>query len=421
MPDSPGPGTAGTEVYVGRQPIYDRRRRVVGYELLFRPHATATASSLSNEEATAAVIVNTFTEFGLSDLVGGRLAFINLPRGFVDGSYELPFGPEGVVLELLENIPDTPETRAGIERLHAAGYTLALDDFVRGSEQSGFLDLATFAKLDAQTTSTEEFAEVVRLCTERGVQVVAERVETQEQVELASETGVGLFQGWYFARAETLRADAVQVSGVTALRLHSLLSDPDATLAEVERAVRVDLPLTYRVLRVVNSASTGLSRTISSVREAIALLGMDKLRTWVMLFMLSDLCGGSESVLTRAVTRARACELLAEDAGVIGHEAFTVGLLSYLDELLDRPMTEILDDLPLQDHMSAALLYGDGPLGLLLAAVRDYERRALGEDLADPAIAAEPEESVEAIARSYLASMGWSLRVSRDLMEPVAV
>jgi c-di-GMP-related signal transduction protein len=419
VPATTEEAATGTEVYVGRQPIYDRRRRVIGYELLFRPHASATASSLSNEEATAVVIVNTFTEFGLDELVGGRLAFINVPRGFVDGSYDLPFGPEGVVLELLESIPDTPETRAGVQRLHDAGYTLALDDYVRGSEQSAFLDLASYVKLDAQTTSTDEFAEVVAVCTERGLTVVAERVETQQQVELATRLDVGLFQGWYFAKAETLRSDAVQVSGVTALRLQALLADPDVTLAEVEHTVRVDLPLTYRILRVVNSAASGLSRTISSVREGIALLGLEKLRTWVMLFMLSDLCGGSESMLTRAVTRARACELLADDAGCVPHEAFTVGLLSHLDDLLGRPFSEVLDDLPLQPHLAAALLYGDGPLGLLLSAVRDYERRAMGEDLAPEADAGPAEDSVEAIARSYLASMGWSLRVCRDLLEPV--
>ena len=408
--------TPGSEVYVGRQPIYDRRRRIAGYELLFRPSAGATSSPANGEEATAAVIVNTFTEFGLDELTGGKLAFINIPVGFVDGTYDLPFGPEGVVLELLESIPDTPTTRAGVTRLREAGYTIALDDFVLGSPPGAFLEHASYLKIDLQQTSADETGALVRLCQEHGITAVAERVETQEQVDTATALGVDLFQGWYFAKAETLRAEAVQVSGVTALRLHTLLTEPDVSLAEVERQVRVDLSLTYRILRVVNSAAAGLTREISSISEAVALLGLDKLRTWVMLFMLSDLCGGSESMLTRAVTRARTCELLATEANCVPHQAFTVGLLSNLDDLLVRPLAEVLDELPLHDDLKAALLHGEGRLGELLAAVRDYERQALKESGEMP----EPNTMpVEAIARSYVESMGWSLRVCRDLLDTV--
>jgi c-di-GMP-related signal transduction protein len=409
--------TSATQVYVGRQPIYDRRRRVQGYELLFRPTKDATSSDRSGEEATAAVIVNTFAEFGLDELVGSRRAFINIPTAFVDGSYALPFGPEGVVLELMPTIPDTPRIRAGVQDLHDRGYVIALDHFTGLGGQAAFADVASFVKLDVQSLEADEFHDLARYCQSMPLTLVAERVETLEDADLARELGFELMQGWFFSRAETLTSDAIQVSGVTALRLLTLLSDPEISLSEVEHTVRVDLALTYRILRVVNSASAGLSRRIASIREAVALLGLEQLRSWVMLFMLSDMCGGSEGLLNQAITRARTCELLAHDRNVAPDEAFTVGLLSNLGSLLGRPLPEVLADLPLQGQLREAILDHTGPLGALLDEVETYERLANGPH--GPGSEPIDSASFSLIARFYLESMGWALRISRDLSEPV--
>jgi len=409
--------TSATQVSVGRQPIYDRRRRIQGYELLFRPHRDAVTSDKMGEEATAAVIVNTFAEFGLEELVGHRKAFINIPTAFVDGSYELPFGPDGVVLELMQDIPDTPQIRAGVQRLHERGYALALDHFTGLGSQSAFSDLASYVKVDMMALEAHEFRDLARYASTMPLTMIAERVETLEDADLAREMGFELLQGWYFSKAETLSSDAIQVSGVTALRLLTQLSDEDVSLADIEQTVRVDLALTYRLLRVVNSAAAGLSRRISSIREAIALLGLEQLRNWVMLFMLSDICGGSEGLLNQAITRARTCELLARDGGLAADEAFTVGLLSNLGELLGRPLDEVVRDLPLESGLREAIVDEAGPMGELLAEVRRYEQLAMGP--LGPGSESTYSSSFNQIARFYLESMGWALRISRDLVEPV--
>jgi c-di-GMP-related signal transduction protein len=409
--------TSATQVYVGRQPIYDRRRRVVGYELLFRHNQDATSSDRSGEEATAAVIVTTFAEFGLDELVGSRKAFINIPTAFVDGTYDLPFGPEGVVLELMPTIPDTPQIRAGVQDLHDRGYALALDHFTGLGGQSAFSDLASYVKIDMQSLDPEEFHDLARYCQTMPLKLIAERVETLQDADLARELGFELLQGWYFSKAETLTSEAIQVSGVTAMRLLTLLSDPEVELSKIEQTVRVDLALTYRILRVVNSAAAGLSRRISSIREAIALLGLQQLHSWVMLFMLSDMCGGSEGLLNQAITRARTCELLARDRGLSADEGFTVGLLSNLGALLGRPLDQVLAELPLQTVLRDAILERHGPLGEMLAEVHTYERLATGP--LGPGSESTYNASFNLIARFYLESMGWALRVSRDLTEPV--
>ncbi len=409
--------TVATKVYVGRQPIYDRRRRIQGYELLFRPSRDATSTDRSGEEATAAVIVHTFAEFGLEELVGHRLAFINIPTAFVDGSYDLPFGPEGVVLELMASIRDTPEIREGVQRLHERGYVLALDHFTGLGGQSAFSDLASYVKLDMKAMDRAEFRDLARYASSMQVTLIAERVETLEDADVARELGFELLQGWFFSRAETLTSDAIQVSNVTALRLLTLLSDPDVSLGDVEQVVRVDLALTYRILRVVNSAASGLSRNISSIRAAVAMLGLEQLRNWVMLFMLSDVCGGSEGLLNQAITRARTCELLARDTGIATDEAFTVGLLSNLGEMLGRPLTDVIGDLPLKTSVREAIVELTGPLGELLAEVQNYERLATGP--LGPGSEPTYSPTFNLIARFYLESMGWALRISRDLVEPV--
>jgi EAL and modified HD-GYP domain-containing signal transduction protein len=409
--------TTATQVSVGRQPIYDRQRRIQGYELLFRPHRDAVASGTVGEEATAAVIVNTFAEFGLEELVGHRKAFINIPTAFVDGSYELPFGPEGVVLELMQDISDTPSIRAGVHRLRERGYALALDHYTGLGAQSVFSELASYVKLDMMAIEPTDFRDLARYAASMPVTLVAERVETLEDADLARELGFELLQGWYFSKAETLSSDAIQVSGVTALRLLTQLSDPEVSLSDIEQIVRVDLALTYRVLRVVNSAAAGLSRRISSIREAISMLGLEQLRNWVMLFMLSDICGGSEGLLNQAITRARTCELMARDSGVATDEAFTAGLLSNLGELLGRPLDEVVRDLPLESDLRHAIVDESGPMGELLAEVRTYERLATGP--LGPGSEPTYSASFNQIARFYLESMGWALRISRDLVEPV--
>jgi c-di-GMP-related signal transduction protein len=409
--------TSALQVYVGRQPIYDRRRRIHGYELLFRPSQDATSTDRSGEEATAAVIVHTFAEIGLEELVGHRKAFINIPTAFVDGTYDLPFGPEGVVLELMATIPDTPEIRAGVQDLHRRGYALALDHYTGLGGQSAFSDLATYLKLDMKAFTRDEFRELARYGATMPVTLVAERVETLEDADIARELGFELLQGWYFSKAETLTSDAIQVSGVTALRLLTLLSDEDVSLSDVEQVVRVDLALTYRLLRVVNSAASGLSRTIGSIREAVALLGLEQLRNWVMLFMLSDICGGSEGLLNQAITRARTCELLARDTGIPTDEAFTVGLLSNLGELLGRPLLDVVGDLPLQTAVREAIVDRTGPLGELLGDVQNYERLATGP--LGPGSEPTYSPTFNLIARFYLESMGWALRISQELVEPV--
>ena len=396
------------QIHVGRQPIYDQALQIVGYELLFRPHSTASAAAAAgpfdDEAATSTVIVNVFSEFGLANLVGNRDVFLNLTRSFLVGDTPLPVPAAHVVLEILETVACDDEVLDACKRLKSSGYRLAVDDYAATPDQQQFLPLADYVKIDVQQHSAEALEHLIAQVAPYDVELVAERVETEEHLTQARALKFHYYQGWLLARPVVVSGASLAPSETACLNLLSQLSAPDATVAQIEAQLRLEARLVYRLLRVVNSAGTGVSRQVDSIRDAVVLLGLNQIRAWVLLLVLADGTDTGGERLTLALTRARTCELLARRCtGDVPDVAFTVGLLSSLDMLLGRPLPEILGDLPLTEDVRDALLAGAGSLGRLLTLTLAQER-ADGRTLLDAGI--EPY----AASRAYLEALGWSMR-----------
>ncbi len=398
-------------VHVGRQPIYDRERAVHGYELLFRADGDANdAGPAPGDLATTQVIVNTFTEFGLDRLVGNRLAFVNVTRPFVVNTMPIPFTADQAVLELLENVPADDTVLDGCAKLTADGYRLALDDFCWEPERLPLLKHATYVKTDVLGQDRAALAMALERTKEAGALAIAERVDDLETMELCAQLGYDLFQGYALLRPDVVSAQSVTPSHLACLQLMARLADPDIAVADVEDVVRTDLALNYRVLRAANAASTGLRRRVESIRDALVLLGLQRLRSWLLLMVLADSGKPNEEQLSTAMTRARTCELVAAEVrGVRPESAFIVGVLSGLDLVLGLPMEAVADRLPLADDLRAALVDRVGPLGEILDAVLAYER---GDD---DAVAAAPFDAFE-LSRAYLSAVGWSLQVCESAL-----
>jgi c-di-GMP-related signal transduction protein len=391
-------------VHVGRQPIFDVNREVLGYELLFRSGPAAqTADVGEGHVATAQIIVNTFTEFGVRSLVGPGLAFVNVTRPFLVGELPLPFEPDRVVLEVLEDITPDAEVLEGCRRLVEAGYRLALDDVVPDDPRLALLEVASYAKLDLERSRAEELAGVAAACRDAGVQLLAEKVETESDVENAWVLGCTLFQGRYLAHAQVLGAPALTPGRLNCLRLLGKLSRPDVSFEEIEELVRLEPALAVRVLTVANSAAVGARREIVSVHDALVMLGLSQLRGWLQLMVFADLAGEPSELFASALVRARACELLADGrAGVESDTAFTTGLVSTLDLLLGEPIEWVVARMGLGDDLHFALTAGAGPLGEMLGAVRSYEQGADAAGYGD-------YDSAD-LARAFLAGVEWSHR-----------
>jgi len=384
-------------VHVGRQPLFDDARVVRAYELLFRSQAASTAAGGDpGDAATTTVILNTFTAFGLEALVGDGRAFVNLTRPFIVGELPVPFAPTNAVLELLETVPVDDDVVAGVRRLRSAGFAVALDDFLWSQQDRlRLLGEVDVVKVDISQVPHGELADTVERLRAHDVELVAERVEDAEDLERCRALGFELFQGYHLLRPETLSATALNPDRLAGLELLRRLAEPDLSMLDIERLVQRDAALTYRVLAATNAAATGSRRRLESVRDALVMLGTQRLQAWVMLLVASDAGAGREAQLTAAVTRARTCELLAPARGVRPDVAFTAGLVSRLDIVLGVGTGELLELLHLSDELHRALVEGAGPLGELLTAVRHCEGDGspvgpglVGEDVAAACVAA---------------------------------
>ena len=387
-------------IHVGRQAIYDRAGDVVAYELLFRDKAGATQASRRSLEATSRVIVAAFTEFGLEQLVDARACFINVTREFLVGELPVPFDSNQAVLEIVETVDVDDAVVAGVTALVERGFTIALDDY-RPGRHDRLLDLATYVKIDCSAPTWPTVDAVVRRCREQHpqVQLIAERLETEERPAPGVRAGLRLLPG---PRARPPARDLhreLTPARLSRIRLLSALADAEVDFDEVIEHIAGDPALSYRLLQATNSAASGLTVRVSSVREATVLLGLATVRQWVTLMLLSDLSEATEDQLATVLTRARLCQTVAQQVQLPGDAAFSVGLLSGVADLVGRPVADLAGELPLSADVTAALAEGTGPLGDLLTAVRRYEQgepSALA-DLLDP----------DAAVRAYLTAVGW--------------
>ncbi|WP_433300355.1 EAL and HDOD domain-containing protein [Actinoplanes sp. CA-030573] len=370
-------------VHVGRQPIFDVHGDVVAYELLFRGSMDAVAAGRQDTYATSTVMVNAFTEFGIREVAGDRLCFINLTRDFLVGEIALPFGPEQVVLEVLETVRMDDEVVAGITALCEAGYRIALDDFVWGSGHEVLFSMASYVKLDLLDGDLSRLDEVVAACRRfPNIQIVAERLETDEQLAIAERYRMELRQGYALSHPQVLTVASLSPSRLRRLELVAALSAGEPDLQKIVAIIASDPPLSLRVLRASNSAAAGHTNRVSSVRQAVVMVGLPHIRQWALLMALDD-SGGTEEHMLGVLTRARLCENIATWFGASADAAFMAGVISGVGRLLAISPAGMADQFPLAPAIVDALTAGTGQLGRVLRAVDAYENGEFGSfDLA---------------------------------------
>ncbi len=366
-------GTDGRHVAVGRQPLYTVDGTIFGWELLFREERTARHAERGDASATTHVISSAFTEFGIQELVGDQVCFINLTREFLVGDLPLPFDPDRVVLEVLETVVVDDELVAGLRALRERGYTIALDDFVLHGPHEDLLGLATYVKLDFRSTSHEELRAAAPRLRSAGLRLVAEKLETDADTALATEMGCFLLQGYRLGRPDTLSKLALGGGGPRRLELLGALGSADVQMADVVAMISADPILTVRLLRAANSAAVGLRRAVSSVQEAVVALGLVKVRQWVSLMVLADVNAHGPEVLSRLLVRARMCQAVSSALGVSGETGFMTGLLHGVAEASDVTIDELVGQLPLAPYVVDALTHRTGTLGTALSAVLAFE------------------------------------------------
>ncbi|GAP65233.1 putative signal transduction protein [Mizugakiibacter sediminis] len=409
QPNAAPAAPAAPVMLVARQPILDREQKLLGYELLFRAQAEDREARITNRDAaTARVLLHAFVDFGIKRLVGESLAFVNLTRNLLLNHQHLPSSGKQVGLEILEGQKFDAELVEAVRTLAGRGYTIVLDDFAFGDggpALEALLGLAHMVKLDVLAHDAESLAATVQRLRRHPLKLVAEKVQTREQYERCLALGFDYFQGYYLLRPENVAEATLGESRINVMRLLAAIENPATGPDELDAVIRNDAVLSYKLLRLVNSAYFALPIKVKSILHAIVYLGLGRVRGWVRMLALAGLEDRPAELLKTALVRARMCEQLAARMSRERQEmAFTVGLFSLLDALMNAPMETLFDKLPLPEEVRAAVQRGEGPLAPLLDEALACERAEWDR-------LAEGGAHAERLAHAYLSAVEWAEQV----------
>ena len=405
-----------TATYVARQPILNRNKNTLGYELLFRDgERNAYPAHIESNRATYRLIVENFLSVGLNPSISSSRCFINFPYQSLIRRLPLSLPKDKVVVEILETCKPTDELLDAVKELYQAGYMIALDDFTSTSEWERFLRYTHIVKLDIMQMGLDEACDLVKAHQGKKFSFLAERVETEQEFKQAKEAGFKFFQGYFFSKPQIIKTKYISPEQVIAMELFQEVCKPDVDFQRVESIVAKDVALSYKLLRFVNTMSPRLEVTISSFRQALVYLGQEKLKMFVSLAVASYVSDKKPKELYGlSLQRAQFCQRMSRYQAFAGHteQAFMIGLFSLLDALLDLSLENLVEQLPLCKSIKVALLRREGPYGTLLALEESFEHadwQQIDEHCADLGL------NVEQVKTELTEARRWSHTVTNQL------
>ena len=361
---------------VGRQPIFDRNADIFGYEFLFRKTGTdERAEFLDSVAATSRVLVNIFQNFGMNSLTLGRKAFINIDESIINEDVLDVLPKENLILEIVETTDVTPEVIEQVAAYHSDGYTFALDDFVLSAEYfQMFMPLfpyTEYLKVDMKENALAKMDRVEKIFRGRHMMLLAEKVETRDDFEFASDCGFQLFQGFFFEKPAVIEKKNIEPSKAALVSILSKISN-NADISAIEAEFRLQPELTLKLLKLINTCSYSLRNEVSSIKHALNLIGREAMRKWITIMLYAGKKGDpvKSTLLETAMLKAHVMEKLA--AKVYGEnyrglaDAFFIGLLSHLDCILGVSKEELLEMITVSETIRNALLFKENNLGVLL-------------------------------------------------------
>jgi c-di-GMP-related signal transduction protein len=391
---------------IGRQSVHDVERRVVGYELLFHPASGTDAGS--RDASTSDVIRSAFGEFAVNHMGARRQLYVNATRSFLTGQRQLPFPPQGVVLEVLGDLEVDAALVAGAGSLKARGFRLAVDGWASGPAFDRLLPLVDVVKVAVAAVDPADLPDLVDYIREVSpvAQLLADGVTDEVQLGRCRSAGFDLFQGTHF-QPKAGSSAKVSASQLVSLQLLAALADPDTQVGDIERIVSADPGITLRVLGAANSAS-GAGRQVGSLRQALVLMGRRTLSSWVVLAALHGRSDSGTEQLVDVLTRARTCELLGGDLPGVGpSSAYAVGLVSGVGAVLGADVASVVRAARLDDVVASALLQRTGVLGALLDAVEEFDRTG---------VTTSAVFATDAVSRAHLHALGTAMETVGSLL-----
>lgn len=365
------------DIFLARQPIYDLNNQAIAYELLHRSSKENKFSfDVGADEATMKLLSNSYV-IGFRELVNDKLAFINFSNDLILREIPSILPKDKIVVEILETVTPDNDVMLVLKKLKQAGYIFALDDVVKKTEFWKYGNLIDIYKVDFRATTKEERADFVAeiKAFNSSALLLAEKIETEEEYIEAVKEGFVYFQGYYFSKPIMVKGNDIPIRNATCFQILSELLDVDYNVNKIETIIKSDVAISYKIIKMLNSASFGFVQKISSIKQAIMLIGKKELSKWLTIIAMSEMESSNDVEVTRSlIVRGRFCELVSKESNsAMSSQCFLAGLFSDLDKYMKKDMKEIVDDLPVNQELKDALLGKDNYIFYVLSLVRAYE------------------------------------------------
>lgn len=404
------------EVFVARQPIFNTKKEVVAYELLYRNSRINSFNGIDGDTATSALITNSVLVLGLDSLTQNKKAFINFTFTHLKEETPLLFSKESLVVEILEDvIPDSKLVEICI-KLKENGFVVAIDDFTaadigRYEKLYPYVDII---KVDFMKCTPTQQADIVNELKSNKILFLAEKVEKEEEFVWAVKCGYSLFQGYFFSKPIIVDGKAITPSKIAQFQVLNELAKPEPDVNVLTAITKRDLSLSYKILRLVNSAAFRRTSEIKSIKQALVYLGLRELQKWLSFVIVRDMGADQPDELVWLVlVRAKFGEMVTKVIGCPERESevFLMGLFSCIDVFFNRPIDEIIAKLPLASDVKDALLGKDNSLYLILRTVLSYEKGQwdlFGE------LSGKLKLDREKASEIYIEAVGWANQIKSD-------
>lgn len=398
------------EISVTRQPIYNENEDTFAYELLFRNSDAEFSSIDDNDPESSQIIANVFMEIGLKLLVGDKPAFINLSHRFIKEKHSIPFAKDKFILQILAHSEMGTDLLNAINELRQNSFTIALDDLEYNDAKKGLIDQCEIIKVDIKNTEHEDLSSQVKRLKTFGKPLLAKKVDSQDDFEQCKKLGFTYFQGSFLSEPKVVKYKTLPLNKTLLLEILAKTQDPNVEFAELEELISKDVGISFKFLRLINSANFGLSKKVESLQQALMLLGLKEIKSWVSLVALSNIDSVPQELTNMSIMRGRMCKRLAEKAGYDNADAyFTIGMFSLIDAIMSKTMKSILKSLPFPEEINDALLYQKGEMGAALDC-------AIAHEQGDWNMIRFSDLTASEISEIYIETLEWCRGVKSQLL-----
>ena len=395
--------------YAARQPILDKNKNLFAYELLFRDSIDNIFPDIDGDVATSKMIEASKFNMGISEFTGNKPAFINFTLDTMSKGYPEMLTNEEVVVEILETVKPGKKLLSLCQELHNKGYILALDDYIHQNVWAHFYPYIKIIKVDLQDTTTEQILEIKQAIVDYPhIELLAEKVETHEEYAQAVELGFVYFQGYFFAKPEVVKTKSLSPSQMAMAELLYETSKPELDLASITSVFERDVSLSYKLLRYANSPIFRRRSEISTIKQALVILGSAELKRFIGLMFAANVNPDKPTELVNmSMTRAKFCELIAQhvNAPLDVSIAFLTGLLSMIDAILDEEIESVMEKLPLAQEIKDTLLTRKGVMAALIKLV-EFIEHAVWEK--SPLVMDKLHVDKEKVVECYNEALAWA-------------